>query len=88
LHDLTQDPLCGTNLQEQEKARTKSMLEQLMAWLRQREHDPIVAMRNTSAAEIAELSALGYSTGVESPESEKPWLPVELTVEDIMERQP
>jgi arylsulfatase A-like enzyme len=88
LHDLTQDPLCGTNLQEQEKARTKNMLEQLMAWLRQREHDPIVAMRNTSAAEIAELSALGYSTGVESPESEKPWLPVELTVEDIMERQP
>ena len=78
LHDLSKDLLCGTNLRDQEPARAEEMLELLVAWLHEKDHGPLVAMRNTSAAEIAELSALGYSTGVESVKSEKPWVPVSL----------
>lgn len=88
LHDLSKDLLCGTNLRDQEPARAEEMLELLVAWLHEKDHGPLVAMRNTSAAEIAELSALGYSTGVESVKSEKPWVPVHLTAKKILEQQP
>jgi arylsulfatase A-like enzyme len=87
LHDLSKDELCATNLRDQEPDQTKKLLGKLMQWLREKDHEPVVTTRNTSASEIAELSALGYSTGVESVESTQPWLPADLTALDILDQQ-
>jgi len=64
LFDLGSDPACLENRADSEDERVRALRALLIDWCQQSSADSLVGERQPSPDQLAQLAALGYTTGV------------------------